>query len=110
MNKIYQYRPTLYFVLAFAVTWINGFILAAQSSQGAEKNLLHLLLAYMGPLIAALFMMYVFADKPFRADFRRRIFDLRLIDKRFATAERPRLWWLKSSPNVLRLPRPWAQH
>ena len=83
MSTIHRYRPTLYFVLAFAVTWINGFILAAQSQQGAEKNLLHLLLAYMGPLIAALFMMYVFADKPFRADFRRRIFDLRLIDKRY---------------------------
>ncbi len=83
MSTIYRYRPTLYFVLAFAVTWINGFILAAQSRQGAEKNMLHLFLAYMGPLLAALFMMYVFADKPFRADFRRRIYDLRLIDKRY---------------------------
>ena len=83
MSTIHRYRPTLYFVLAFAVTWINGFMLAAQSRQGAEKNLLHLLLAYMGPLLAALFMMYVFADKPFRADFRRRIYDLRLIDKRY---------------------------
>ena len=83
MSTIHRYRPTLYFVLAFAVTWINGFMLAAQSRQGAEKNMLHLFLAYMGPLLAALFMMYVFADKPFRADFRRRIYDLRLIDKRY---------------------------
>lgn len=83
MSTIHRYRPTLYFVLAFAVTWINGFILAAQSRQGAEKNMLHLFLAYMGPLLAALFMMYVFADKPFRVDYRRRIYDLRLIDKRY---------------------------
>jgi membrane protease YdiL (CAAX protease family) len=83
MYGSHRYRPTLYFVLAFAVTWINGFILAAQVRQGAEKNMLHLFLAYMGPLLAALFMMYVFADKPFRADYRRRIYDLRLIDKRY---------------------------
>jgi len=83
MYGIHRYRPTLYFVLAFAVTWINGYILVAQSHQGADNNLFNLFLAYMGPLLAALFMMYVFADKPFRADFRRRIVDLRLIDKRY---------------------------
>jgi membrane protease YdiL (CAAX protease family) len=81
MGTIHRYRPTLYFVLAFAVTWINGFVLAAQSRQGAEKYMLHLFLAYMGPLLAALFMMYVFAGKSYRVDYRRRIFDLRLIDK-----------------------------
>ena len=83
MFRIDRYRPTLYFVLAFAVTWTSGFILAAESHQGNAKNMFLLFLAYMGPLLAALFMMYAFAGKPFRADFRRRIVDLRLIDKRY---------------------------
>jgi membrane protease YdiL (CAAX protease family) len=82
MNNTHQYRPTIYFALAIAITWINGFILAAQSHQGGDKNIVNLLLAYMGPFIAALIMMYVFADKAFRADFRRRISDLGLINKR----------------------------
>ena len=62
MNKTHQYRPAIYFVLAFAITWINGFILAAQSYQGGDKNIINLF------FIAALIMMYVFADKAFRAD------------------------------------------
>jgi len=83
MNKTHQYRPVVYFALAFAITWINGFSLAVQSHLGGDKNIINLMLAYMGPLIAALIMMYVFADGTFRADFRRRICDLRLIDKNY---------------------------
>jgi len=83
MNKVHQYRPTIYFILAFAITWINGFILVVQSYQGGEKSIINLLLAYMGPFIAGLIMMFVFADKAFRADFRRRIFNLRLINIKY---------------------------
>lgn len=83
MNNTHRYRPTVYFALAFAVTWINGFFLAVQSHQGGDKNIVNLLLAYLGPLIAALIVMYVFADRAFRADFRRRIFDLGLINQRY---------------------------
>ena len=80
MNKRHQYRPAIYFALAFAITWINGFILAVQNHTSGDKSIINLLLAYMGPFIAALFMMYVFADKTFREDFRKRIYDLRLIN------------------------------
>jgi hypothetical protein len=83
MNKTHHYRPAIYFALAFAITWLNGIFLVVQSRQGGDKSLLNLLLAYMGPFIAALIMMYLFADKSFRADFRRRIFDLRLINKKY---------------------------
>jgi membrane protease YdiL (CAAX protease family) len=83
VSKTHQYRPVIFFVLAFAITWANGFALVAQSRQGGEKSGINLLLAYMGPFIAALIMMYVFGDKPFRADYRRRIFNLRLIDKAY---------------------------
>jgi hypothetical protein len=83
MNKTHQYRPVVYFVLAFAITWINGFILVVQSHQGGDKNIIFLLLAYMGPYIAALIMMFVFSDKAFRADFRKRIYNLRLIRKNY---------------------------
>jgi Na+/proline symporter len=81
MNKAHQYRPTIYFILAVAITWTNGFILAAQSYQGGDKNIINLFLAYMGPFIAALIMMCVFADKTFRADFGKRVYNLRLINK-----------------------------
>lgn len=74
----YKYKPTVYFIIAFAITWINGAFLAVQSHQG-DKNIINLLLAYMGPYIAALIMMFVFGDKAFRADFRKRIYNLRLI-------------------------------
>ena len=83
MNKTHHYRPVIYFVLAFAITWANGIILVVQSQQGGEKSLLNLLLAYMGPFIAALIMMIFFTNKAFRADFRRRIFDLHLINKKY---------------------------
>ncbi|MBC8485643.1 MAG: CPBP family intramembrane metalloprotease [Candidatus Cloacimonetes bacterium] len=79
----YKYKPTVYFILAFAITWINGFIIAVQSHQGVDKNIIFLLLAYMGPYIAALIMMFVFCDKDFRADFRKRIYNLRLIKKNY---------------------------
>lgn len=82
MNNNHRYRPTIYFALAFAITWINCFFLIMQSHQG-DKSIVNLLLAYLGPFIAALVMMYVFADKAFRADFRRRIFNPGLIDKRY---------------------------
>jgi membrane protease YdiL (CAAX protease family) len=83
MNKTHQYRPTIYFVLAFTITWINGVMLVVQSYQGGDKNIINLFLAYMGPFIAALIMMYVFADKTFRADFGKRICNLRLINKNY---------------------------
>ncbi len=79
----YRYRPTIYFVLAFVITWINGVMLAVQSYQGGDKNIINLLMGYMGPFIAALIMMYVFADKAFRADFGKRIYNLRLINKNY---------------------------
>ncbi|MEJ2750150.1 MAG: CPBP family intramembrane metalloprotease, partial [Anaerolineae bacterium] len=63
MNKSHQYKPTIYFIFAFAITWLNGFLLVAQSRQGGEKSIINLLLGYMGPYIAALLMMYLFARK-----------------------------------------------
>ncbi len=83
MNKTHQYRPLIYFILAFTITWVNGFILAAQSHQGEDKNIIFLLLTYMGPCIAALIMMFVFCNKSFRANFIKRICDLRLINKKY---------------------------
>ena len=83
MNKSHQYKPTIYFIFAFAITWLNGFLLVAQSQQGGEKSIINLLLGYMGPYIAALLVMYLFARKPLRADFRYRLFNLRLINKNY---------------------------
>jgi ABC-type uncharacterized transport system permease subunit len=83
MDKTHRYRPIIYFALAFAITWINGFFLAVQSHQSGDKSIINLLLAYMGPFIAALIVMCVFADKTFRSDFRKRIYDLRSINKNY---------------------------
>lgn len=79
MNEKNRYRPALYFGLAFFITWTNGFILVAQSRQGEEKSIIVLLLAYMGPYIAALIMQFIFKDKKYRADFRRRIYNIKLV-------------------------------
>jgi membrane protease YdiL (CAAX protease family) len=83
MNKTHQYRPAIYFALAIAITWINGFMLVAQSHQGGNRSIINLLLGYLGPFIAALIMMYVFAGKTLRADFTKRIYDLRRIDIKY---------------------------
>ena len=79
MTKPHTYRPVIYFGLAFLITWIAGGALAYQVSRGAEKSILLLFIGYMGPYIAALLMMYVYADRSFRADFRNRIVNLRRI-------------------------------
>lgn len=85
MNTNHRYRPFTYFALAFVITWLCGFMVAWQSHQGnlshqsGNVSIILLLLAYMGPLIAAFIMMYVFCDKAFRSDFFKRIYDLRLI-------------------------------
>jgi membrane protease YdiL (CAAX protease family) len=83
MNKTHQYRPWIYFALAIAITWINGFMLVVQSYQGGNKSIINLLLGYLGPFIAALIMMYGFADKAFRADFAKRVYHLRLINIKY---------------------------
>ena len=79
MIKDNKNKMVLYFALAFLITWINGFILAYQSHQGVEKNIINLLLGYMGPYIAALIIMFVFHSKEFRAEFRKRIYNVKLI-------------------------------
>lgn len=83
MTENRKYRPFIYFGMAFLITWINGFFIAVQSHKGAEKNLLMLLLAYMGPFVAALIVMYIFHSKEFRADFRNRIYNIRLINPKY---------------------------
>jgi len=77
-----EYKPTLFFIIAFAITWINGAFLAVTSHQGGDKNIINLLLAYMGPYLAALIMMFAYHDKPFRADFRKRIYSFSLLKKK----------------------------
>lgn len=83
MKKTHQYRPLLYFILTFTITWFNGFILAVQSYKIEDKNIILLLLTYMGPCIAALVMMFIFSNKFFRANFIKRIYDLRLINQKY---------------------------
>jgi membrane protease YdiL (CAAX protease family) len=81
--KDVKYRPITFFSLAFGITWICGFVMAAQVRNGGEKNLILLLLAYLGPYFAALLVMFFFHDREFRADFRKRIYSLKLIRAKY---------------------------
>ncbi|QVK20739.1 CPBP family intramembrane metalloprotease [Mycoplasmatota bacterium] len=81
--KGHKYRTLLYFGLAFAITWINGFILAYQSHNSGSKNMIVLLLAYMGPFIAALIIFAILREKGLFKDFRRRLVNVKLINIRY---------------------------
>ncbi len=65
------------------VTWICGFIMVAMVRNGGERSLILLLLAYLGPYLAALLVMFFFHDREFRADFRKRIYSLKLIRAKY---------------------------
>lgn len=82
MKKQIKYRPFIFFLLAFFITWMNGFILAAQSSAGEEKSIINLLLAYLGPFIAALILILI-SGRQFRTDFRKRITGISLIKLKY---------------------------
>lgn len=76
------YKPLPYFMLAFAITWINGFMLVFQSYSGGERSLLNLLLGYMGPFLAALFFILVYRKDGLGKDFRQRLWRVRGIKLR----------------------------
>ena len=54
----YQYRPSLFFLIAYAITWPALFAAAYFSTRGGPQELLGLLmfLGMCGPLVAALVM------------------------------------------------------
>ena len=83
MMSKYQYKPTIYFIFAIAITWISGFTLAVQSRQGGEANIFYIILCVFGPCLAALIMMVFFGNKALRIDFRKRLFNIGLINKKY---------------------------
>lgn len=71
--KEHQYKPVLYFLIAFAITWVNGFLLVFQSYSGGERSLLNLLLGYMGPFLAALVFFVVYRKDQLAKAFLKRV-------------------------------------
>jgi len=81
--KEYIYKTKLYFILAFAITWVFGGILIYQSYTTGEKSILALLIAYMGPFIAYLVIMFMDKNKEYRKDFRSRLTSLKRAKGRY---------------------------
>lgn len=67
--KKHQYKPLQYFLIAFAITWVNGFLLAFQGSSGGERSVVNLLLAYMGPFLAAVLFFIAYRKDGLWEDF-----------------------------------------
>lgn len=75
MSIAYTYKPTLFFFITFAFTWISWFI-AAYFSYQPEKDSLKLLFAFLGlfvPGIVALCMLYTSKNPMLIQDFWHRL-------------------------------------
>lgn len=81
--KEHSYKPVLYFLVAFAITWVNGFLLVFQSYSGGERSLLNLLLGYMGPFLAAVFFFTVFRKEGLTKDFLSRLWRFKGVKFRY---------------------------
>ncbi len=77
------YNAKMFYLISFIITWTAGGIIAYQSRTGAEKSLLLLLLAYMGPVCAALITMMIKRDKTGFKDFRNRLFNVKIIEWKY---------------------------
>jgi membrane protease YdiL (CAAX protease family) len=77
VKRIYAYRPTLFFLLAFGLSWIPWFCAAyAGSRQGlAAYAPLFQLVGIAGPTAAALFLVFTSGSESLKRDFRDRLFN-----------------------------------
>jgi membrane protease YdiL (CAAX protease family) len=81
MVKTYQYKPVLFYVIVFAITWISWFLAAIVSYQEGAK-LVYMLLMIPGlvaPAATALWMILNSNSPELKKQFTDRLFNLRLI-------------------------------
>lgn len=75
------YRPRLYYILVFLISWSSWF-LAAYFSYQTDQQLIALLLACLGlfgPMIASIIMFFGFANAELRQDYLRRLLNYKTI-------------------------------
>ena len=86
MSKPYRYRPALFFLAVYIVTWLPwvlGIELAAQPGSEGAAVLLNLL-GLLGPIAMAIVFVWTSGSAALKADFRNRLFNLRLIRPLYA--------------------------
>ena len=81
MERHHCYRPVLFFVTAYLVTWIPWAIGAyVGSRKGLEAYaFLFNLVGLLGPMTVALFLVMTSGSKPLKTDFGNRLFNLRRV-------------------------------
>lgn len=82
MQRPYRYRPALFFLLAYAVTWSLWFYGVYLGSQ--EGGSLFSLIGLLGPIGAALFLVLTSGSNALKSDFKDRLFNLGRIKPTFA--------------------------
>lgn len=81
LARSYQYRPALFFLLAFAVTWIlwfAGIYVGSRPDLEAYGSVFSLV-GLLGPIGAALYLVFTSGSEALKSDFRDRLFNLRRI-------------------------------
>lgn len=78
---IYRYRPALFFLLAFGLSWTPWLIAAYAGSQAGLAAYVPLfqLLGIAGPTAASLFLVFTSGSESLKRDFRDRLFNPRRI-------------------------------
>jgi hypothetical protein len=81
VKRGYDYRPSLFFVLAYAATWIPWFLGVYVGSQPGFEPYAALFnfIGLLGPVGTALFLVLTSGSAALRSDFKHRLFNLRRI-------------------------------
>jgi membrane protease YdiL (CAAX protease family) len=86
VQKPNQYRPALFFLIAYAATWVPWFVgvyLGTRPGLEAYASLLSLV-GLLGPIGATLFMVLTSGSCALKCDFKDRLFNLRRIRPLYA--------------------------
>jgi uncharacterized protein len=86
LKKPYQYRPALFFALAFAVSWGFWMIGALAGAQAALRDYAPLfsLIGLIGPIGATLYLVFSSGNTALKCDFKQRLLDVRKIGPGYA--------------------------
>jgi membrane protease YdiL (CAAX protease family) len=81
VGRNYEYKPVLFFLMAYVVTWIPWFFgMYAGPQKGLEPYAwLFSLIGLLGPLAVALFLILTSDSTRLKSDFKDRLFNLRRI-------------------------------
>jgi membrane protease YdiL (CAAX protease family) len=86
VKTTYDYRPALFFVMAYAVTWIIWFLGVYVGSQPGYESYAGLfsLIGLVGPIGTTLFLVLTSRCAALKRDFKDRIFNLRRVQPIYA--------------------------